>query len=438
MLGMSDWPKMGQIQHIFRSDFSTFWLGEPKCTEISSEKVPDLSDLWPTLGSNPISLMVIYRNDRTIISHPQERPYICGNCGDTFARSQDLQLHYASHSSTSLRNVVTSATSGHPPHQQGTSSLVEANTSRQETDTPETSTDKPNDCPTSSSMDVVLGVAEATLISSRVEAVSDMEVTLNDQSTTDTHPANSKDVSKPDSQSICVDLQPSTAQATHQPPVTQPPTVCSASSSPTAASDVGDTGSQCEENLYVSAAPLFIDSRVSSPSSTTGGCNKRNSQSDEEAGYNSENAAETTDSNSQLEYQHAEEMSRQEIVLETCEEGQTSVKTVPHFEVDHCEEVEEQAVSSTYPGDGTFHLYSAGVNPLADGNLGVESSQVTERVDVVLEQMSAREEVSSEEVMDYQSDYKSESGAVENVEIVPDSENSNTNAIFLPQTYYGV
>jgi len=287
-------------------------------------------------------------------------------------------------------------------------------------------------------MDVVLGVAEATLISSRVEAVSDMEVTLNDQSTTDTHPANSKDVSKPDSQSICVDLQPSTAQATHQPPVTQPPTVCSASSSPTAASDVGDTGSQCEENLYVSAAPLFIDSRVSSPSSTTGGCNKRNSQSDEEAGYNSENAAETTDSNSQLEYQHAKEMSRQEIVLETCEEGQTSVKTVPHFEVDHCEEVEEQAVSSTYPGDGTFHLYSAGVNPLADGNLGVESSQVTERVDVVLEQMSAREEVSSEEVMDYQSDYKSESGAVENVEIVPDSENSNTNAIFLPQTYYGV
>ena len=32
--GRSDWPQMGQIQDFFRSDFSTFWLTEPKCTEI--------------------------------------------------------------------------------------------------------------------------------------------------------------------------------------------------------------------------------------------------------------------------------------------------------------------------------------------------------------------------------------------------------------------
>ena len=29
-------PKMGQFRDFFRSDFSTFWLGEPKCTEILS------------------------------------------------------------------------------------------------------------------------------------------------------------------------------------------------------------------------------------------------------------------------------------------------------------------------------------------------------------------------------------------------------------------
>ena len=56
----SDWPQMDQIRDFFRSDFSTFWRGakmywnliwkspgfvptEPKCTEIWSEKVPDLS-----------------------------------------------------------------------------------------------------------------------------------------------------------------------------------------------------------------------------------------------------------------------------------------------------------------------------------------------------------------------------------------------------------
>ena len=31
---------MGQIRGFFRADFSTFWLGEPKWTEICSEKVP--------------------------------------------------------------------------------------------------------------------------------------------------------------------------------------------------------------------------------------------------------------------------------------------------------------------------------------------------------------------------------------------------------------
>ena len=32
----SECPKMGQIQDFFRSYFSTFWLVEPKCTEIWS------------------------------------------------------------------------------------------------------------------------------------------------------------------------------------------------------------------------------------------------------------------------------------------------------------------------------------------------------------------------------------------------------------------
>ena len=39
----SNCPKMVEIRNFFRSDFSTFLLGEPKCTEIVSEKVPDFS-----------------------------------------------------------------------------------------------------------------------------------------------------------------------------------------------------------------------------------------------------------------------------------------------------------------------------------------------------------------------------------------------------------
>ena len=46
-----DWYKMWQIRDFFRSDFSTFWLEEPKCTEIWSEKLPDLSQLGPSLTS---------------------------------------------------------------------------------------------------------------------------------------------------------------------------------------------------------------------------------------------------------------------------------------------------------------------------------------------------------------------------------------------------
>ena len=36
------WTQMEQMRDLFGSDFSTFWLGEPKCTEILFEKVPDL------------------------------------------------------------------------------------------------------------------------------------------------------------------------------------------------------------------------------------------------------------------------------------------------------------------------------------------------------------------------------------------------------------
>ena len=46
-----DWPQMGQIRDFFRSDFSTFWRGAPKCTEIWSEKVPDFSHFGPELKS---------------------------------------------------------------------------------------------------------------------------------------------------------------------------------------------------------------------------------------------------------------------------------------------------------------------------------------------------------------------------------------------------
>lgn len=35
----SDWPQMGKIRHFFRVDFSSFWLGEPKCSGIWPERV---------------------------------------------------------------------------------------------------------------------------------------------------------------------------------------------------------------------------------------------------------------------------------------------------------------------------------------------------------------------------------------------------------------
>ena len=36
----TDWPHVGQIRDFFRSDFSTFWLSEPKCTKILILKCP--------------------------------------------------------------------------------------------------------------------------------------------------------------------------------------------------------------------------------------------------------------------------------------------------------------------------------------------------------------------------------------------------------------
>ena len=41
--------KMGKIRDFFRSDFSTFWRGAPKCTKIWSEKVPDFLPFWDNL-----------------------------------------------------------------------------------------------------------------------------------------------------------------------------------------------------------------------------------------------------------------------------------------------------------------------------------------------------------------------------------------------------
>ena len=55
----SNCPKMGKIRDFFRSDFSTFWLEEPKCTEIWSEKVPEFSNfrtIWLTLGTNKLDI----------------------------------------------------------------------------------------------------------------------------------------------------------------------------------------------------------------------------------------------------------------------------------------------------------------------------------------------------------------------------------------------
>ena len=59
-----DCLKMGQIWDFFRSDFSTFWLSEPKCTEIWSEKVPDLSlsgpseRLWDQIWNSWVEVMM--------------------------------------------------------------------------------------------------------------------------------------------------------------------------------------------------------------------------------------------------------------------------------------------------------------------------------------------------------------------------------------------
>ena len=48
ILHQSNWPQMGQTMEFFsKTDFSTFWLIEPKYTEMWSDKVPDLSYLGP-------------------------------------------------------------------------------------------------------------------------------------------------------------------------------------------------------------------------------------------------------------------------------------------------------------------------------------------------------------------------------------------------------
>ena len=46
-----------------------------------------------------------------LVIHLQERPYICGLCGDTFAQSEDLRTHHASHSNTSIIRKPHTATS---------------------------------------------------------------------------------------------------------------------------------------------------------------------------------------------------------------------------------------------------------------------------------------------------------------------------------------
>ena len=55
---------------LFRSDFSTFWPGELKFTEIGSEKVPDLANLrpiWLTLDQNVTSMWTIGRSSPSYI-----------------------------------------------------------------------------------------------------------------------------------------------------------------------------------------------------------------------------------------------------------------------------------------------------------------------------------------------------------------------------------
>ena len=42
----SDWPQMGHIRDFFISDFSTFWRGAPKCTEIWYEKNLGFVSFW--------------------------------------------------------------------------------------------------------------------------------------------------------------------------------------------------------------------------------------------------------------------------------------------------------------------------------------------------------------------------------------------------------
>ena len=67
---------MGQIWDFFSSNFSTFWLGKPKCTEMLFEKVPDLSHLganMPHFGpesdipvpNNSIGLYTVAKNRST-------------------------------------------------------------------------------------------------------------------------------------------------------------------------------------------------------------------------------------------------------------------------------------------------------------------------------------------------------------------------------------
>ena len=53
-------PKWDKYGTFFRSYFSTFWLGEPKCTKIRSEKVSDLfylMSIWSTFAPNLPSML---------------------------------------------------------------------------------------------------------------------------------------------------------------------------------------------------------------------------------------------------------------------------------------------------------------------------------------------------------------------------------------------
>ena len=55
-------PRMAHILDFFRSNFSAFWLGEPKRTEIGSEKVQDVSYsglILSTFGPNLVILQPV-------------------------------------------------------------------------------------------------------------------------------------------------------------------------------------------------------------------------------------------------------------------------------------------------------------------------------------------------------------------------------------------